>query len=162
MCKFKLTVVTLFATGVLVSLSATTANAAVANPNAQQVEKARSANYCSDPWITWGIWWVTASTRNPNGVGTSGECNPQLYNGGSWSNFDQLQQSIHDSLNAIAAGGGRITLTAVSASQLQVKTDLGGGFADTVTVAGHIIAAAAATSSPRAGGTWLAMMAPAS
>src|ERR1035437_5954896 len=62
--KFRLTVVTLFAMGLMVSLSSTTASAAVNNPNADQVAKARAANYCSDPWITWGIWWVTASTRN--------------------------------------------------------------------------------------------------
>ena len=124
----------------MVSLSSPTANAAAANPNAQQVAQAKAANFCSDPWITWGIWWVTASTRNPSGVGTTGECNPQLYNGGSWNSFDQLQQAIHDSLNAIAAGGARITLADIGSNRLQVTTDLGSGFATTVIVAGHLVA----------------------
>jgi hypothetical protein len=134
--KFKLTITTLFVTAVVVSM---TSSAAQAQPSPTTLAQAKAANYCSDPWVTAAIWFVTAGTRNPSGFGTMGECNPQLYNGGSWGSYALLQQYVGASLNSLSGGGARISLTDIGGNQLQIRTDLGGGYAEIITVSGHIV-----------------------
>ena len=136
MSKFTLTLVTLFATVVILSLSSTAANA---QPTPTALAQAKTANYCSDPWITTAVWSVTGGTRNPSGVGIFGECNPKLYNYASWNNYNQLLQLVGVSLSAISSQAARFTMIDIGNNQLQIKTDLGGGFASTATVSGHIV-----------------------
>src|SRR5215469_1038013 len=83
----------LIAAGALAAL-APQAKAVIPNPTAAQVTQARSTGYCADRWVTLAIWFTSGGTRNPQGTGQFGECNVQLYNGGSWSNYDQLVSAV--------------------------------------------------------------------
>jgi pimeloyl-ACP methyl ester carboxylesterase len=46
---------------------------------------------CNDPWIGQVYAEAAMGSSKPNGSGTSGECNPVNYGGGSWSNFADLR-----------------------------------------------------------------------
>jgi hypothetical protein len=111
--------------------------AAVPNPTAQRTEFARSVGYCADPWITLAIWMVQAGTRNPNGVGQIGECDPQRYNGGRWSSFGQLLQAYSDTDRALSSQGARTLLQDNRNNTLTVSTIDGSAFDKTV-IAGRI------------------------
>jgi hypothetical protein len=87
------------------------AQTAMPNPTAAQVTSAQNAHFCSDPWITLAIWFTTGGTRNPSGVGTLGECNAQLYNGGTWTSYAQLVQAVTATQQALRTAGASISLS---------------------------------------------------
>ena len=118
-------------------LAAGSAMAQVSNPPAARVDYARKAGFCTDPWVTIVIWFAHGSTRDPNGVGNIGECNPQLYNGGQWSTFDQLLQAYYATDKALTSAGVRMTLRDNRNGTLTVDTRIAAAF-DTYVVAGKI------------------------
>jgi hypothetical protein len=105
MSKFRTMFFSIIASGILLSLSSTIASAQRPNPSAQRVAQARAQGPCRDPWITIAIWEKFASTRQPNGVGDLQECSPALYNGGSWSSYDQLYRAVDQTLNGLSSNG---------------------------------------------------------
>src|ERR1035437_1521241 len=56
--KFRLTVVTLFAMGLMVSLSSTTASAAVNNPTPDRLGRPRPPISCWGRWTGGGLGWA--------------------------------------------------------------------------------------------------------
>jgi hypothetical protein len=51
---------------------------------------------CADEWLTEAIWQVTG--RAPDGSGTTGECDPTRYNGGSWSSREELVRYVKEEM----------------------------------------------------------------
>jgi hypothetical protein len=134
MTKFRTMLFTSLAAGVLLSLSSVTANAQHPNPSAQLVAQARSQGTCSDPWITIAIWDVFASTRQPQGVGRFGDCDPQRYNNGSWSSYAELYQGVKTAFDNLTSSGVTTTLAPLGGGQAKITTNAGGGFLATQTV----------------------------
>lgn len=127
MTKFRTTLFTFMAVAILLSLSSATANAQHPNPTAQQVAQARSQGPCSDPWITWAIWDVFASTRQPAGVGRFGDCDPQRYNNGSWSSYNELYQGVKTAFDNMT-GNVNTTKSSLANGNYKIVTDAGSGF----------------------------------
>jgi hypothetical protein len=50
------------------------------------------AGKCSDPWINQA--YTRVMLRPPVGSGVTGECNKNLYGGGSWNSLDDLEKKI--------------------------------------------------------------------
>ncbi len=98
-------------TQLILGLLATAAPLLAQGLTASQESRARSANYCRDPWVTFAIWSATGGTRNPNGVGNWGECDVQRYNGGRWRNYQELYQAVDQSLRQLSSQGYQERLT---------------------------------------------------
>jgi hypothetical protein len=150
MAKFNLSIVP----AVVVALVAVTAvpRAQTPNPTAAQTAQARTAAFCTDPWITLALWNVTAGTRNPGGAGALGECNPQLYNSGSWSNYDQLLRAV----SAIShATPGVFNITDNHNGRLTITTTVS-GFQSWVQVPGRIVSQGAGNIILNGGGNIMA------
>jgi hypothetical protein len=58
--------------------------------------KVEVAGTCKDPLITQAYKDSAGLGRTPEGWGTKGECNPKLYNNGSWSSYNQLRDLIKE------------------------------------------------------------------
>ncbi len=127
MSKFKSMLFLTLAAGVLLSLSAATANAQHPNPSAQLVAQARSQGPCSDPWITIAIWDIFASTRQPAGVGRYGDCDPQRYNNGSWSSYAELYQGVKTAFDDMS-GNVNTTKSSLANGNYKIVTDAGSGY----------------------------------
>lgn len=130
MLKFKTIFSVVFAVSTILALSSATANAQRPNPSDQSVANARRNGPCRDPWITIAIWDLVGGTRQPAGVGDLGECNYMLYNGGSWSSYDQLYRAVDTLLHSNL----RITLSSLGGDQARITHDAGDGFVWTQTV----------------------------
>ena len=111
---------------------------ALPNPTAAQVANARATGYCDDPWVTMAIWYVQAGTRNPNGVKGFGECNTQLYNGGTWSSYGELVQAVQATTDALRAGKVWISLADNGNNTLSVAITASGAL-ESYIVAGRIV-----------------------
>jgi hypothetical protein len=127
MKKFRTMFFTLMAAGVLLSLSSAPANAQHPNPSAQLVTQARSQGTCSDPWITIAIWDVFASTRQPQGIGKFGDCDPQRYNNGSWSSYAELYQGVKTAFDDMS-GNVNTTKSSLANGNYKIVTDAGSGY----------------------------------
>jgi hypothetical protein len=65
---------------------------------------------CRDPWINIAYSW--GMNRLPRGSGDLGECNPALYVGASWTDYNQLVHGI------------AVTLKTLEANNLQVFSNV--------------------------------------
>mgnify|MGYP003334154413 CR=1 FL=1 len=79
-------------------------NSSAIYPNPDQVvpgilSQAWTKTPCRDPWINIAYIWVMS--RTPRGYGDLGECNPALYVGARWNNYNQLAHGIAQSLRAL-------------------------------------------------------------
>jgi len=117
-----------FATVTVIVLFATTAVAQLPNPSQSATDSAQRRGPCRDPWITIAI--ESSSGRRPQGVGDYGECNYLLYNGGSWSNYDELSRAVR----VLLGSSLRISLTTLGGDQARITHDAGDGFVWTQTV----------------------------
>ena len=63
------------------------------NPSDQETADWRRKGPCSDPWVSKALTEVKGSIYI-NGYASQGDCNPGIYNGGSWSNYDQLYRAV--------------------------------------------------------------------
>jgi hypothetical protein len=143
--KPKLLFLSVITVSVLLSVSAMTADAQIRNPTQQEIAHARSTGPCQDPLISialtykrLGNYMTGSSTSYIAGVGTYGECNPALYNGGSWSSFDELNRGVQTTLNNLS-GIVRISMASLGNNQVKITTDAGSGFvgSDTIKLIGH-------------------------
>jgi hypothetical protein len=75
-----------------------------------------------------------ASTRQPAGIGDLGECNPALYNGGSWSSYGELYRGVKTALNNMSSANVTITKTSNGDGTVKIVTDAGGSYKWTQTV----------------------------
>jgi hypothetical protein len=137
--KFVSIIIIIFAA---LSVFAATMSAQIRNPTAQEITHAKTTGPCRDPWVSialtykrLGTYFTGTSTTYIAGIGDFGECNSQLYNGGSWSSFDELYRGVQE----ISNSGLRITASSLGNGQLKITTDGGGGFIhhDTVKVLSH-------------------------
>jgi hypothetical protein len=117
-----------FATVTLIVLFGSTAVAQLPNPSQSDTDAARRRGPCRDPWITIAI--EASSNRRPKGVGDYGECNYLLYNGGSWSNYDELSRAV----GVLLRSNLRISLTSLGGDQVRITHDAGDGFVWTQTL----------------------------
>jgi len=62
------------------------------NSQAQLNDLVKQAFLCNDPWI--GQVYAEQGYSKPNGSGSSGECNPGNYGGGSWSSYADLRAKV--------------------------------------------------------------------
>jgi len=108
------------------------------NPAEQEIQQARNANYCEDPWITLAIRRTQAGGRNPNGLGTFAECNPGLYSGGHWANFGQLVQAVRATLGSLASQGVRFSLRDNGNNTVTIQT-LAGQAVERCMVTGRLL-----------------------
>jgi hypothetical protein len=76
-------------------------------PNSQQTEAARNRP-CADPWIN--IAFQQLGYGTPGGFGNYGDCNTQLYNGGSWSSYEQLKGYVKTAQEQMTQAGYEYTL----------------------------------------------------
>lgn len=144
--KPRLMFLSVITASVLLSLSAGVANAQMRNPTQQEVAHAKSTGPCQDPWISIALTYkrlgnyMTGNTPSSYiaGIGNYGECNAALYNGGSWSSFDELSRAVQTSLNNMS-GNVRITMSSLGNNQVKITTDAGSGFVgyDTIKLIGH-------------------------
>jgi hypothetical protein len=137
--KFSFSIIALAAFVAVLSFP-TMSLATIPNPTAAQTAQARAAGFCADPWVTLAIWFETASTRNPNGIGNLGECNIQLYNGGSWNSYDQLVSAVSATMRAT---NGVFSMSDNHDGTLTIVTNAGGGFSSWAQVTGRIVATGA-------------------
>ncbi len=80
--------------------------AAMPNPSAAETQQARQAGPCGDPWVSLAVSYAksmeitkagqpTRSTPGrAAGSGSSGECNPAMYRGGHWANYNELLEAV--------------------------------------------------------------------
>lgn len=84
---------------------------------------------CRDAWITSAFRDVTGGmaeepvSRSPAGYGDTGECNPKLYGGGSWSGYADLQSKVKNSIRGMRAGVCRDA--SVTQAVKEVKAGMG-------------------------------------
>jgi len=125
MLKLKPVVFPLIAAGIFMSLTSITTKAQIPNPSASAVASARQRGPCRDPWITIAI--ESALSRSPQGVGTFGECNPSLYNGGSWGSYNELYQGVRTAFSNLN-GNVSISRSSLANGQYKIVMDAGSGF----------------------------------
>ncbi|MCA8833224.1 hypothetical protein [Hymenobacter pini] len=79
----------------LLALAAFSGSAvAQSNPSAQQTEAFRNRP-CADPWINLAFLSpATGGSNAPNGEFSTCECNPKLYNNGSWASYADLVEYV--------------------------------------------------------------------
>ena len=120
----------LLTASVLVFLSSATANAQYRfpDPTSQQTEQARRSGPCRDPWVTIAVYASTAGTKQIAGAGDFGECNPALYNGGSWNGYNDLHYAVEKALRALSNAGVTISMTSLGGDRRQLIIDGGGGY----------------------------------
>jgi hypothetical protein len=140
MPKFRSIFLTTVGVCVLLSLSASGVNAQMRNPTPQETARARRTGPCRDPWVSialtyrrLGNYYTGDNTSYIAGVGDYGECNASLYNGGSWSSFDQLYRGVQTALNNMS-GNVRISMSSLGGRQFRITYDAGGGYAWSQTV----------------------------
>jgi len=122
MLKSKLMLFTVMAVGALVCTSFATANAQTfPNPTAQRTEEARRSGPCRDPWITIAIFFLNGGTQKIAGIGGFGECNPALYNGGSWSNYNELEHAVEKTKSALNSAGVGYQMTSLPGGNAEIK-----------------------------------------
>jgi hypothetical protein len=80
--------------------------AAMPNPTAAETQRARQAGPCGDPWVSLAVSFAKSTeitkaggpTRTAPGQavgsGASGECNPAMYRGGHWANYNELLEAV--------------------------------------------------------------------
>jgi hypothetical protein len=100
MSKLSLKMMSLVAAALVLGAVSTTSFAQYNVPNPTEQEN-RQWRYkpCRDPWISKGIYMVTGGKRYAKGGDVHAECNPNLYNGGSWNSFSELLNAISRTLN---------------------------------------------------------------
>jgi hypothetical protein len=100
MSKLTLRMMSLVAAALVLGAVSTTTFAQYNVPNPTEQEN-RQWRYkpCRDPWISKGIYMVTGGKRYAKGGDAHAECNPNLYNGGSWNSFSELLNAISRTLN---------------------------------------------------------------
>ena len=75
---------------------------AQSNPTQQEADRARNKP-CRDPWIN--LAFEKGGLGTPVGAGDQGECDPKLYNSGSWSSFAQLSGAVRGARSAMSSQG---------------------------------------------------------
>lgn len=75
----------------------------VNDPSPAQTAQWRKAGPCRDPWVSGAVYLITGAMRHPAGYGDVGECDPKLYNGGSWNSFEQLVNAMYATQKAMRA-----------------------------------------------------------
>ena len=70
-------------------------------------------NPCADPWVSFAVSVV--KTRDgvvgrAIGSGSSFECDPQLYNGGTWNSYAELTGHVRQTLSTLASQGARFEM----------------------------------------------------
>lgn len=131
----------LFSAAVLLLLSSATVSAqTLRNPTAQEIAHARSTGPCRDPQVSIALTYVRlgnyitgSNTSYINGVGDFGECQATLYNGGSWSSFDELVRGVKTAFDNMR-GNVQIRMSSLGNGQARITIDAGAGFVDNVTV----------------------------
>jgi hypothetical protein len=100
MSKLTLRMMSLVAAALVLGAVSTTTFAQYNVPNPTEQEN-RQWRYkpCRDPWISKGIYTVTGGRRRAQGGDVHAECNPNLYNGGSWNSYSELLNAISRTLN---------------------------------------------------------------
>jgi hypothetical protein len=78
------------------------------------LNQAWSKTPCRDPWINIAYSW--AMNRSPRGSGDLGECNPALYAGARWTDYNQLVHGI------------ALTLRILEGNNLQVFSSANGSY----------------------------------
>ena len=96
--KVKSILLSVIAVSGAILLTSAAANAQRPNPSQQEFDKYKSQGPCSDPWVTIAVIQARAGTREPYGLASSGECDPNLY-GNNWSNFNELFNIVEGTLN---------------------------------------------------------------
>jgi hypothetical protein len=96
--------------------------------NAALVAKARSQGPCRDPWVTIAIWDRFASTHAIQGAGDFGECDTTRYNGGHWSNYQELFNGVKAAFDSLAASHVTTTMVSLPNGTRQLTIDAGEGF----------------------------------
>jgi len=126
--------------GVALTVAAAGANAQLRLPTAQEVAHAKSTGPCSDAWISialtykrLGSYMTGSNTSYINGVGSYGECDRALYNGGSWSSFDELYRGVQTTFNNMS-GNVSIRMANLGNGTARITLDAGPGFVDNLTV----------------------------
>ncbi len=80
----------------LLSACSTATTGAGADPRAvSQGFIANAAGGCADPWINSA--YAETFGRAPSGSGNAGECNVNVYGGGSWTSYDDLRLKVLNS-----------------------------------------------------------------
>lgn len=74
-------------------------------PDARKTDEMRQRGPCSDPWITWAHLDASASIYDAVGFGSYGECNPKLYNNGSWANYTELYNAVREYRKSLQSAG---------------------------------------------------------
>jgi hypothetical protein len=107
---------------------ASTANAQMPQSVVDQLTpKYRRQGPCRDPWLTIAIGDVFASTHTIQGIGDAGECNPHLYNGGSWGSYAELYRGVKTAFDNMR-GTVTITKTLMSDRTYKIVMDAGPGY----------------------------------
>lgn len=74
-------------------------------PDARKTEEMKQRGPCRDPWITWAHLDASASIYDAVGFGDYGECNPKLYNNGSWANYTELYNAVREYRKSLQSAG---------------------------------------------------------
>jgi|SRR5215831_4702365 len=86
-------------------------------------------NYvCHDPWITIAYNDAFAGTREIQGAGEAGQCNKYLYNGGSWSSYAELYQTVKSFVAIQSAARLSFSKQALANGTWRITIDGGPGF----------------------------------
>lgn len=78
-------------------------NAQAQNTPSQQETNNYRNKPCRDPWIN--LAFRDSGGGQPVGAGDLGECNPALYNGGSWNSYQQLVNAVRTARQSLANQG---------------------------------------------------------
>jgi len=120
--------------------SSARASAQMRNPTAQEVAHARTTGPCQDPFVSialtykrLGTYMTGSSTSYINGVGSFGECQSSLYNGGSWKSFDELYRGMQTAFGNMS-GNVSIRMANLGNGTARITVDAGPGFVDNMTV----------------------------
>ena len=105
MLKIKLTVVAL----IIAAISFATlvgAQDCQHTPNPQRTELERNKP-CADPWINIAYTDNSGGTDAPKGSGNAAgtQCDPNMYKGGRWNNYQELCNAVRQAREALSSNG---------------------------------------------------------
>jgi len=105
MLKIKLTVVAL----IIAAISFATlvgAQDCQHTPNPQRTELERNKP-CADPWINIAYTDNSGGTDAPKGSGNAAgtQCDPNMYKGGQWNNYQELCNAVRQAREALSSNG---------------------------------------------------------
>ena len=127
----------------------------LAQITADQESRARKANFSRDPWVTFAIWSSTGGTRNPRGVGDTGECDVQRYNGGNWRSYEELYRAVDQTLRQLSQQPLQETLANVDSSKFAWTASSNGRVLASRTFGGNIVGNGGANVVAQGGGNLL-------